>query len=204
MNNQMLEKYPLDEGERRECVRMSIGAVRELENMTGNINSYLNLEDLDGTQARSGAKCSFDKIRDHYAAFSKGTDIRFDAVWQGEDRELQVTELLLDRLMYNLVDNAFKYNRPEGTVLLACRTEEKSFVITVEDSGIGMDRETVKHVFTPFYRSDQSRSKEGLGLGLSVVRSITETLGGTIAVKSAPGSGTRIDVTIPLQEEPAR
>lgn len=200
MNNQMIEKYPMDEAERRECARMSIDAVRELENMTGNINSYLNLEDTDGADALSSVRCSFDRVGAHYAAYSKGTGIQFHADWQGDDRMLRVKEFLLDRLLYNLVDNAFKYNRPGGTVLLACRTDGESAAITVEDTGVGMDRDTVENVFTPFYRSDQSRSKEGLGLGLSVVQGIIDSLGGRIAVTSSPGAGTRIEVCLPFEK----
>ncbi len=199
MNNQMMELYPMDAEERRECVRLSIDAVNELENMTANINCYLMLEDPDCGTACSSAKRSFEKIREHYTSFSKGSGVRFNAEWQGQDCGLPITELLLDRLLYNLVDNAFKYNRSGGTVSLVCRTDEKSIVISVVDTGIGMDPETVKAVFTPFYRLDKSRSKEGLGLGLSVVQGITDSLGGKIAVQSAVGSGTRIDVTIPLR-----
>ena len=200
MNNQMLEKYPMTAAERQECLRMSIGAVRELENMTGNINSYLNLEASDTIPVYSSIQNSFHKIQEHYATFSKGTDIRFQAVWQGEDRTLRVAELMLDRLLFNLVDNAFKYNRPGGTVTLTCRTNEESLFIAVADTGIGMDRASIQNMFAPFYRSDQSRGKEGLGLGLCVVQGITESLKGQISVESIPGSGTRIEVTIPLQE----
>lgn len=200
MNNQMLELYPMDAEERRECVRLSIDAVSELENMTANINSCLMLEDPECGAACTSVKQCFERIREHYASFSKGTGIRFEAEWQGEDCGLPVTDLLLDRLLYNLVDNAFKYNRLEGSVFLGCRTDEKALVITVSDTGIGMDPEAVKTVFTPFYRLDKSRSKEGLGLGLSVVQGVTESLGGKIAVSSAARSGTRIDITIPLRK----
>ncbi|MEA5048727.1 MAG: HAMP domain-containing sensor histidine kinase [Eubacteriales bacterium] len=200
MNNQMLKMYPMDAEERSECVRLSIDAVCELESMTANINSYLMLEDPDRGTACSSVKRSFEKIREHYASFHKATGVRFRAEWEGEDCGLPVTELLLDRLLYNLVDNAFKYNRTNGTVSLICRTDEKNFFLSVADTGIGMDPETVKVVFTPFYRLDKSRSKEGLGLGLSVVQGITDSLGGKIALQSAVGSGTRIDVTIPLRK----
>jgi len=198
MNNQMLEKYPLEERERMECIRMSVDAVRELEDMTANINSYLNLEDPERIDSGSSVKRSFNKMKEHYTVCSKGTGLNFTAVWQGEDRLFPVTELLLDRLMYNLVDNAFKYNRPGGKVSLTCRTDEKNTVIAVADTGIGMNPEELKRVFTPFYRSDQSRSREGLGLGLSVVQGVADSLGGKITVTSSPGEGTRVEVCIPV------
>jgi len=200
MNNQMLELYPMDAEERRECVRLSIDAVSELENMTANINSYLMLEDPDCGAVCTSAKRSFEKIQKHYVSFSKGTDVRFNAEWRGEDCDLPVTELLLDRLLYNLVDNAFKYNRVNGTVSLNCCTDKKTLIITVSDTGIGMEPEAVKAIFTPFYRLDKSRSKEGLGLGLSVVQGVAESLGGKITVSSVEGNGTRINVTIPLRK----
>jgi two-component system phosphate regulon sensor histidine kinase PhoR len=101
---------------------------------------------------------------------------------------------MLDRLLYNLVDNAVKYNRDAGQVSIALSEENGGCQITVADTGIGIPDEHLEHIFERFYRVDKSRSKKngGAGLGLSIVKHIVEFHKGTIAVKSAENKGTSI------------
>lgn len=106
---------------------------------------------------------------------------------------------LLHRLVYNLAENAVKYNRPGGNITLSTVTKGGRLGIEVSDTGIGMDEETVKHIFEPFYRADQSRSQKipGSGLGLSLVRLIAERMGGQLTVTSEPEDGTTIGFLFP-------
>jgi len=99
----------------------------------------------------------------------------------------------------NIVDNAIKYNRPEGSVSVGLKEENGWAVVTVTDSGIGMEESDLKRIFERFYRIDVSRGKvDGTGLGLSIVKRIIEAHKGKVEVKSKIGEGTSFILRIPL------
>jgi len=108
-------------------------------------------------------------------------------------------ESMLSEICYNLCDNAIRYNRPGGTVWLSVAKRGEDAVLTVRDDGIGIPLEAQDRVFERFYRVDKSRSKEtgGTGLGLAIVKHAVSGSGGKIHLKSAPGKGTEIVVTLP-------
>ncbi len=108
-------------------------------------------------------------------------------------------EIYLKRLFTNLLDNAIKFTDPDGKVIVRIETTTIGRVtVRVEDSGIGIDSETLEHLGTRFYRADQARSKEGAGLGLSIVKAICEAHQGVLRFESLPGKGTRVFVELPL------
>jgi len=111
----------------------------------------------------------------------------------------------LRRLLLNLTDNAVKYTDPGGSVTLSLGHNEKSAVIHVADTGIGIAKEEQGKVFQPFYRTFEARShaENGTGLGLAIARSIAAAHGGDIMVASTPGRGTTFSVLIPLPVLPA-
>ena len=106
---------------------------------------------------------------------------------------------LVRGLIYNLCDNAIKYNRPNGTVMVSVTREEGCPVLTVADNGIGIPEEEQDRVFERFYRVDKSRSKEvgGTGLGLSIVKHSAQVLGAKISLDSRLGEGTTIRIHFP-------
>jgi two-component system phosphate regulon sensor histidine kinase PhoR len=106
----------------------------------------------------------------------------------------------MEELLYNLLDNAIKYNKEGGSVTLTLEKLPKEARITVADTGIGMEAVHLDRIFERFYRVDKSRSKQtgGTGLGLSIVKHIVENYGGTIAVESTPDQGTTFTVHLPL------
>ena len=113
---------------------------------------------------------------------------------------------LLDELAYNLASNAIRYNRPGGSVVLACGIDDDGRpFIRVEDTGIGIAREEQAKIFERFYRVDKSRSKArgGTGLGLAIVKHAAAFHGATISLDSEPDCGTRIVVTFPVQVLPS-
>ena len=99
-------------------------------------------------------------------------------------------------MIYNLCDNAVKYNKENGSVTLAVGNKDGAAFVTVKDTGIGIAPEHTERVFERFYRVDKSRSKliGGTGLGLSIVKHIAASFGGKIALKSTLGEGTEITV----------
>ena len=109
---------------------------------------------------------------------------------------------LLSEILYNLCDNAIKYNVPGGRVSVDVAGTAEGAAITVSDTGIGIPAEHQARVFERFYRVDKSHSRAsgGTGLGLSIVKHAVQDLGGTIHLDSTPGQGTSIRVTIPERE----
>lgn len=109
---------------------------------------------------------------------------------------------LLYEIIYNLCDNAVKYNNEGGIADIDISADEKNAYITVRDSGIGIPQDQQQRVFERFYRVDKSHSKEsgGTGLGLSIVKHAVSYHNGTISMNSEPGNGTEIRVSIPLSK----
>ena len=110
------------------------------------------------------------------------------------------SDILIYRLVYNLVENAIKYNHSGGQVTVTAYRKEKHVYLSVEDTGNGIPEELRERVFEPFFRVDKSRSRElgGVGLGLALVREIARVHDGSIAVRSNPSGGTVFDVMLPL------
>lgn len=109
---------------------------------------------------------------------------------------------LLYEIIYNLCDNAVKYNNEGGIADIDISSDEKNAYITVRDSGIGIPQDQQERVFERFYRVDKSHSKEsgGTGLGLSIVKHAVSYHNGTVSMKSEPGNGTEIRVALPLNK----
>ena len=104
---------------------------------------------------------------------------------------------MMEELVYNLCDNAIRYNVPGGSVLVQVIPLRETVILRVQDTGIGIPREHQAHIFERFYRVDKSRSKAtgGTGLGLAIVKHIAVKHGAEIAIESEPGRGTSISVT---------
>ena len=131
-----------------------------------------------------------------------------EAAAQAKDVKVQLTgeaqfvmgdPTLLSELVFNLLDNAIKYNKPAGAVDIALAGNDNNVTLKVKDTGIGIAPEHQDKIFERFYRTDKSRSKEtgGTGLGLSIVKHSAEYHGAKLSVESTPGEGTTISVMFP-------
>ena len=114
-----------------------------------------------------------------------------------EDATMIGSDILIYRLVYNLVENAIKYNHPLGQVTVTAYQRNKHVYLSVEDTGSGIPKELRERVFEPFFRVDKSRSRElgGVGLGLAFVREIVRAHDGSICIKSGKTGGTIFEVT---------
>ena len=114
------------------------------------------------------------------------------------DITMMGSDILIYRLVYNLVENAIKYNHLGGQVTVTVCRKEKQVSLSVEDTGSGIPEELKERVFEPFFRVDKSRSRElgGVGLGLALVREIVRVHDGRIAIKSKPAGGTIFEVIL--------
>lgn len=116
---------------------------------------------------------------------------------EGEDMVLETDDALLERALYNLIDNGIKYNRPGGSLSIVLSEKGEDALITVADTGYGMDEEAKAKAFDLFYRADPSRNHDGYGVGLALVKEIAGRLGGKIHIKDNQPAGTIFEFTLP-------
>lgn len=129
----------------------------------------------------------------------KAAENNIELYFNGEPSEIIGVQHILDEIIYNICENAIKYNRPGGFVKVSVRNEGSESLITVADNGIGIPKADRERVFERFYRVDKSHSKQigGTGLGLSIVKHGVIYLGGKINLESEEGVGTVITVGFP-------
>lgn len=133
------------------------------------------------------------------AAEDKGLALEVAAA---DGLSLEVDPVRLRRAIANLVDNAVKYTDPGGRVTMTASATATEVRVDVADTGAGIDADDLAHIWERLYRGDRSRSSKGLGLGLSLVRALVEAHGGTVAVESAPGRGSRFTIRLPRRALP--
>ena len=123
----------------------------------------------------------------------------------GENAEIYGIPQLLTAVVYNLCDNAIKYNKDEGTVFVSVKSNAENIVLSVRDTGIGIPKEQQERIFERFYRVDKSHSKEvgGTGLGLSIVKHAAKLHDAKITLESEVGKGTEITVIFPKKQQNA-
>jgi len=119
-----------------------------------------------------------------------------------ENIELETNKEALDEILSIIVENAINFNKPKGRVKIAINSSNKDIKISVTDTGIGISKEDLPHIFDRFYRGEKSRSREtgGAGLGLSITKRLVEYLGGRIDVESEEGVGSTFTIIIPKRE----
>ena len=137
-----------------------------------------------------------DEVLEDLEPLAEGKNIRLIA--KCKDITMVGSDILIYRLVYNLVENAIKYNHSGGQVTVTADRKEKHVYLSVEDTGTGIPEELRERVFEPFFRVDKSRSRElgGVGLGLALVREIVRVHDGSITVKSNPSGGTIFEVVL--------
>lgn len=154
--------------------------------------------DLDPVAEKAGISIHFDdsSSQDLY------TDVHTPdaSALNNNIRNITGSYVLLYRAVYNLVENAIKYNRPNGSVTVSVREQNGQAMILVKDTGIGISPENQKKIFDPFFRVDKSRSRAmgGAGLGLALVDSIAKEHGGTVNVLESSETGSTIALMLPV------
>ena len=111
---------------------------------------------------------------------------------------------ILDEMVYNICENAIKYNRDSGMVRVTLDADHKYFYVKVADTGIGIPEDALEHIFERFFRVDKARSREvgGTGLGLAIAKNVIQMHHGIIDVESTPGEGTTFSMRVPLTYVP--
>ncbi len=141
----------------------------------------------------------FDRLKP--LADKQGVTLIADKSLTEQEIHIYSHEDLLNRVLTNIIKNAIIYNVPSGSVFLIVGKDAKEAHITITDTGIGIPKEELHHIFERFYRVDKSRSRQsgGSGLGLAIVKSSVDRLGGTIEITSRPGKGTAVTLHLPIK-----
>ncbi len=188
---------------REEDIKPFAGKIREESTrMTKLVEDIIDLTRLDnGGAEMKWEDCDLHRIAENavdsleVAATAMGVEVTVDGLYA----PVKAIPQLLYSIVYNLCDNAIKYNHIGGTIKISIQQTEHNTELKVKDTGIGIPEESRERIFERFYRVDKSRSKEagGTGLGLSIVKHAVMIHGGKIEVNSEMGKGTEFIVTIP-------
>ena len=179
-----------------------VGHIREeAQRLVNLVNDIIRLSQLDEGDSLPTERVDLLAVAEEAAAdLSEAAKARnISLLAEGESVFVFGIKRLLYEVIYNLGENAVKYNVENGNVLISVANEENSAVLTVKDSGIGIAPEHQSRIFERFYRVDKSHSKAsgGTGLGLSIVKHAVQRHGGKIELESEPGKGTTIRVILP-------
>jgi len=195
---ELLQHGRLTDGQRAEYIAVIIQSTKKLSGLITNILKLNRLEQQ-----------TIQPVPEPYdlCAQLSACAIQFEHMWEEkqinfeadlEDRAMVTADAsLLELVWNNLLSNAIKFTGRGGAVTLTQTSGKDGIAVSVADTGIGMDVETLKHIFDKFYQGDTSRATEGNGLGLPLSLRVLQLTGGTIAVKSAPGQGSVFTVRLP-------
>jgi len=193
----MLQQPEISETHRKEYAKAISEAARRLAALITNI---LKLNKLENQQI-------FPKHEEYDLSGQVCESLlQFEDAWEAKDLNIETdieddvrirSDAELLRLVWNnLISNAVKFTPSGGTVGVALKAEETEIVLTVRDTGCGIDPETGKHIFEKFYQGDTSHATQGNGLGLALVKRVVDILNGEISVRSTPGQGSTFTVRI--------
>lgn len=194
----LLQDHQQTQQEQDEYIEKILFNTRRLSSLTGNI---LLLSKIN-TQSIKPQRTSFrldEQVRQAILALEqKWTEKNIDLDVELDKIQYSGYENLLIHVWTNLIDNAIKFDPPDGMICLRMRQSDDSVVFTIEDNGPGIAPEDRERIFHKFYQSDSSRKMDGNGLGLSLVKQIVELSGGTVSVDNLPDAGCRFTVQLPL------
>jgi len=196
----LLENSELEEGKKRRFLSI---IHEESKRVIRVLRDLLTLAEIDsGLRAKSEEVDMVDllrKLESIYSARALDEGIKFEVSIHEEVIKITSDKDRLERVLVNLLDNAFKYTESGGSVRLAAIPDRGWVHISVEDTGRGIPEELLPKIFDRFYRAGggTQKSKGGAGLGLSICKQILDSLGGRISVRSAVGHGTTFTVTVP-------
>jgi len=198
----MQSEYSLEKERTPEEYREALETVRKQgQRMNVLISDMLDYTRMDQGSARyelekTDLSETVSEVSDQMAMIGTGgIELRKDIE---EGVTVEGNRLLLSRLAQNLISNAYRYGRENGSIEVLLSSEGDRAVLTVADDGIGIEDGEKEKIFDRFYRSDASRSVQGTGLGLSMVKRIAELHGAEIEVESEPGKGSAFRVSFPL------
>ncbi len=191
-----LQNKKLDDKTKTEYLNTINSATKRLNNLITNILKLNKLEnqvilpvskEINLEEILSESILTFDEL-----ISAKNLKISCDI----DSIKLNTDESLIEIIFNNLLSNAIKFTDNGGEIFVTLKEENSNIILTVKDTGCGMNSETGNHIFDKFYQGDTSHSSEGNGLGLALVKQVINTIGGTIAVSSTEHKGSTFTVTL--------
>ena len=193
------EEHPQSDGATAELVRLQR---EQLDRLTALVRTLLEMSNLQSVSRAERIELAplVDEILTDLTPLAQSRGISLEQ--QCQEIALEGSDALIYRLLFNLIENGIKYNRPGGSVSVCVRQEGDSATLRVTDTGCGIPEACRESVFEPFFRVDKSRSRQmgGVGLGLALVREIAQLHGGTVSILPGSGQGTTFAVTLPLRQ----
>lgn len=199
---QLLRKPGLTKEEQDAYISAILGSTHRLSVLVTNI---LKLNKLESQQITPQME-AYDLCRQ-----LSDCALSFESVWEEKKIDFEVEmedraiirgdESLMELVWNNLLSNAFKFTEPGGRVSLIQTFDGETVTVCVSDTGCGISKEALAHIFDKFYQGDTSHATEGNGLGLALVYRVLQLMGGTIEVESEEGKGTAFTVKIPVGKE---
>jgi len=189
---------PRSPNEYQEVIESSVA---ECERLSGIIDNLLFLARAEAAQGQVhrrllDGRAAIEKVAAYFEPIAEERQIAISCKGEGE---IYADPVLFSRAVSNLVDNALRFTADGGTIIISIVTGAAISHVVIEDTGCGIAPEHIPRVFDRFYRADASRSSEGTGLGLALVKSIADLHGGSATVKSEVGRGTIVTLTFPNQ-----
>lgn len=183
----------------QQSVRFASAIHKNADRLLTLINDIIRLSELDGMKTVP----EFEDIDLYQLAISviqllelAASRHNINVSVEGSSHIIYGNRQMLEELIYNICDNAIRYNRAGGYVKIGVHRDRNGVILIIKDNGIGIPKEHQERIFERFYRVDKSRSKErgGTGLGLAIVKHIAQVHGAQVSVQSEPGKGTQITV----------
>jgi signal transduction histidine kinase len=187
----------LSEDEKKEYLEIIVAESKRLTNLSTNV---LNLSKYESTQiiVKKSLYRLDEQIRKAVVLLEpKWTKKEININLELDDTNLNGDSSLTQQIWLNLIDNAIKFSNDKGNINMSLTDSDTEIIFTIQDDGVGMSEETIRHIFDKFYQGDESHTTTGNGLGLSLVKSIVSLCEGTIQVKSELGSGSAFTVVLP-------
>ena len=178
-------------------------AYKNAKHVLSLINSLLDLSAFgEGKMKLSSQQANFSqlikRISASFDSYAETKGVHFLVDTEKDSLPLYVDIEKIEMLLSNLLSNAFKFTRNEGTITVLVKEKEKEAQLIIQDDGIGIAKENLPFIFDRFYRVESTKDNyEGTGIGLALVKEIVELHKGTIQVASEPGKGTRFDIRFP-------
>ncbi|MEP6808892.1 MAG: heavy metal sensor histidine kinase [Chthoniobacterales bacterium] len=188
-------------GEYREVIESSVGEYERLSAIIDNLLFLARAEAAQGLAERTrfAGRLAIEKIAAYFQTIAEERRITITHEGNGE---IYADALLFSRALSNLMENALRYTPDGGSIEIRLRAEPEVSTVSVHDSGSGIEPKHLSRIFDRFYRADSSRSSQGTGLGLALVKSIMDLHGGRAVAESQDGRGTTVQLVFPTGGKP--
>ena len=175
----------------------------EAKKMSAMINDIIHLSRLEQESPQNKESINFHEICQKVVSDYQHTAqlANLNLSYEGESVWVPATVVDLESIVKNLLENAIRYNKPEGSIFVRLKRYEHFAQLKISDTGLGIPNEVQDRIFERFFTADPSRNKTGTGLGLSIVNHAVANLGGTIKVRSKVDVGSTFVVRLPLSEQ---